>query len=130
MATELVILAWTLVLALVHVFAAGISRTRQYGSRWGMGPRDGEMPPLAPLPGRLQRAQQNFFETFPLFAVAVLIAALTGQLSTQTLVGAHLYFWARLAYLPIYALGVPMVRSLVWGVAFLGLLLILAAILF
>jgi uncharacterized MAPEG superfamily protein len=43
--------------------------------------------------------------------------------------GAHLYFWARVVYLPLYALGVPLVRSLVWNVAFAGIVLLLLALL-
>lgn len=130
MPTELLLLAWTLVLALVHIFAAASVRTRQYGVAWNMGPRDQEMPAPSPLAGRLARAQANFFETLPLFAAAVLIAAVSGELSRLTLVGAHLYFWARLAYLPVYALGIPRLRSLIWGVGFVGLVLILVEILF
>ena len=43
-------------------------------------------------------------------------------------VGASLYFWARLAYLPIYILGIPYLRTLVWVVSFWGLLRVLGAL--
>ena len=59
---------------------------------------------------------------------AVLIAHVTGAESALTLWGASLYFWARLAYIPLYALGVPVVRSLVWMVSLVGLILIFAAL--
>ena len=42
--------------------------------------------------------------------------------------GAQLYFWGRVAYLPLYVLGVPLVRSLVWNVATVGIVLILLAL--
>jgi uncharacterized MAPEG superfamily protein len=45
-------------------------------------------------------------------------------------VGARLYFWGRLAYVPLYAGGVPLIRSLVWNVATIGIVLVLAAVLF
>ena len=42
--------------------------------------------------------------------------------------GAALYFWARVAYIPLYAFGVPYIRSLVWLVSLAGLILIFAAL--
>ena len=39
MTTELTMLAWTLVLALVQVFLPTIGRTRQLGGKWNVGPR-------------------------------------------------------------------------------------------
>ena len=129
MTTELTLLAWTIVLALVYILAFDIVRTRQYGLKWNTGARDAAMPPLTPFADRLGRAQANLFETLPLFAAAVLIAHAAGVHSGRTVLGAQLYFWARLAYLPLYAFGVPQVRSLVWLVSLAGLLLIVFAIL-
>jgi uncharacterized MAPEG superfamily protein len=54
------------------------------------------------MPGRLQRALRNFGETFPLFAAAVLIAHVENVHNAYTLWGAHLYFWGRVVYLPLY----------------------------
>ncbi|MNR69179.1 hypothetical protein D3C85_1942550 [compost metagenome] len=53
------------------------------------------------------------------------IAGKDGQL---TFVGTHLYFFARLIYLPLYAFGVPYIRTLVWLVAAAGLVMCLAAL--
>ena len=53
MTTELIVLAWGCVLALVHILAAAQVKTRQYGSKWNVGPRDEELPPPNPLVGRL-----------------------------------------------------------------------------
>ncbi|MDO8034609.1 MAPEG family protein [Janthinobacterium sp. SUN128] len=80
--------------------------------------------------GRLRRAQANLFETLPLFAAAVLIAHVTAQESALTLYGAALYLAARVLYLPLYAFGVPVVRTLVWCVSIAGLLMLFWAILF
>jgi uncharacterized MAPEG superfamily protein len=38
------------------------------------------------------------------------------------------YFWARLAYLPLYAAGIAYLRSLVWAVSLLGMLMVLAGL--
>ena len=128
MNTELTYLAATLVLAVVQILWADVARTGQYGLKWNMSPRDGEMPPLKPMPARLFRAQANLFETLPLFIGAILIAHVAGREQALTHWGAILYFWARLVYLPLYAFGVPQIRSLVWIVSFVGLLMTIAAL--
>lgn len=129
MTTELTMLAWTLVLALVYVIAFDLVRTRQYGTKWNMGARDEAMPPLSATADRLGRAQANLFETLPVFAAAVLVAHVAGVHTRWTILGAELYFWARLIYLPLYAFGVPVVRSIVWIVSLAGLLMVLLAVL-
>jgi len=125
---EIVLLAATLILAIVNLFWAANARTKQYGVEWNMGARDEALPPLQPLPGRLLRAQANLMETLPLFAAAVLAATVVGRLGALTAWGAHLYFFGRLVYLPLYAAGIPRIRTLVWMVSLLGLLLVIAGI--
>jgi uncharacterized MAPEG superfamily protein len=125
MPIELRLLAATLVLALVQILATAQVRTKQYGTKWNMGARDEEMPPLNPLAGRLVRAQANLFETLPLFIGAVLAATVTDKLGARTEVGAYLYFLGRLIYVPLYAFGIPMIRTLVWGVSLAGLILVI-----
>ncbi len=129
MTTELTLLAWTLVLAFVYIMAFDLARTRQYGNTWNMGARDGAMPPLNPVAERLARAQANLFETLPLFIAAVLIAHAAEVGTRWTVIGAQLYFWGRVIYLPLYAFGVPLVRSLVWLASMLGLAMIVYAVL-
>lgn len=128
MTIELKMLALSIVLGFAHVLIAIRAVTRQYGTRWNMGPRDDIMPPLEPLPGRLDRARANFLETFPFFAAAVLIAHVAGREGDLTALGVQLYFWARLVYLPLYAFGIPKFRTLVWVIAMAGTLLILVAL--
>ncbi|MEO6338531.1 MAG: MAPEG family protein, partial [Caulobacteraceae bacterium] len=109
--------------------ATATVRTQQYGSKWNTGARDEELPPAKPIVGRLQRAQSNLYETLPLFAAVVLIAHVAGRENAQTALGAQLYFWGRVIYVPLYALGVPMVRSLVFLVSLIGLIMVLVAVL-
>ena len=129
MTTELLILGWVLVLALVQIVLAGAMRTAETGVAYNMGPRDAAAPPARPVTARLQRAQANLFETLPLFAAAVLIAHVAGREGELTLWGSYAYLGARLLYVPLYAFGVPVVRSVVWGVGLLGIVMILFAIL-
>jgi uncharacterized MAPEG superfamily protein len=123
--TELVVLTWGCILGFVHILAAAQAKTRQYGTKWNMGARDEELPPLNPLAGRLARAQANFFETFPLLIAGIIIVSGRGLTDSTTALGAWLWLGGRVAYLPLYALGVPMVRSLAWGVSLIGIVLVL-----
>ena len=75
------------------------------------------------------RAQANLFETLPIFAAAVIMAHVAGKDGGPlTLWGTHLYLFGRVLYLPLYAFGVAYVRSLVWGVSFVGLVMVIAAL--
>ncbi|HXK22649.1 MAG TPA: MAPEG family protein [Myxococcota bacterium] len=115
-------------LGFVHIVAASHSASLQRGYRWAASARDEPVDPLRGVAGRLDRASRNFFETFPLFAAAVLAGHAIGRHNALTEWGARLYFWGRVCYLPLYAAGIPLVRSLVWNVASVGILLCLAAL--
>lgn len=130
MTQELTLLGWTLVLAIVQVLLPGMLRTQETGVDYNASPRDTpSSAPVGKVTERLLRAQRNLFEMLPLFAAAILIAHVAGRNGVLTLWGAWLYFGARVLYVPLYAVGIPYVRSLVWAVGFFGLLLVLFAIL-
>jgi uncharacterized MAPEG superfamily protein len=67
-------------------------------------------------------------ETFGFFAAAVLAAVATQRTTPDTAMGVELYFWARVIYLPLYVIGVPYVRTLVWAVSLWGMLKVLLAL--
>ncbi|MGE0178373.1 MAG: MAPEG family protein [Sphingomonas sp.] len=125
MTTELTMLAWGCLLAIVHIFAAVRAKTAQYGTKWNVGARDETLPPLNPIAGRLARAQANFFETFPVMIAAVAIVSIADLESRWTAIGAGLWLAARLIYLPLYGFGVPMVRTLVWAASIAGIGMVL-----
>lgn len=129
MTIELTILTWTLILAFVQILLFDFARTGQYGLKWNTGPRDETMPPLSAVAGRLKRAQDNLFETLPLFIGAVLIAHVANRDSNITAMGAQVYFWGRVAYVPLYAFGIRQVRSIVWLISTAGLVAVVYAIL-
>jgi len=125
MGMEMKMLLWSIVLGLVQVALAATLVTGQRGLAWGAGARDGEPAPVTPVAARLQRAAANFLETFPFFAAAVLAVVVTGRADAISALGAQLYFWARLVYVPVYAAGVPLLRTLVWTVSIVGLVMVL-----
>ena len=78
-----------------------------------------------PLRARALGAHHNGIETFPFFAVAVLMVVALGRTNAHTALGAQLYLWGRVAYVPLYAAGLPWVRTVAWAVSLAGILLIL-----
>ena len=129
MPTEIRILAYGAILLLVYIFAAEHLKTRQYGAKWNMGARDEAVPPLSPVAGRLARAQANFLEAFPIAIVALLGVVVANRTSSTTALGGWIWLGARVAYLPLYALGVPVVRTIAFAISLVGLALVIKPLL-
>lgn len=125
MSIEIRMLAWTIVLGFVQLLLAAGTMTAQRGTRWNASARDGTPAPLTGIAARLERAFRNFLETFAFFAAAVLAVVLLQRQDAHTALGAQLYFWARVVYVPLYAAGIPYVRSLVWVLAMAGVVMVL-----
>ena len=130
MPQEILILALAAVLLVVHIQAAIRVKTKQYGIAWNMGARDEAMPQPDPVVGRLERARDNFLETLPIAIIALFGVVVAGKTSEVTAIAAWTWLAARAVYLPLYWAGVPKVRTLVWGVGTLAILIVLAALVF
>ena len=127
MTTELTYLAWSVVLGLVHAIATGQFTTAQKGVTYAMSARD-EKKPLEGIGARVERAFANFMQTFAFFAAAVLTAHAAGRHSGLTTTGAALYFWSRVVYVPLYATGIPVARTLAFLGGVVGIVMILWAL--
>ena len=125
---ELTLLGVAVVIGLVQLVWTSVAGAGQRDPKWMAGPRDEPVPALTGVAGRLDRAFTNFKETFPLYAAAVVAAVLAGKLGTLALWGSALYVAARALYVPIYAAGIPMIRTLVWIAGMVGIILILVAL--
>ena len=123
MKPELMLLAWAVVLTLAQMLVAASGAASQYGVMPLFGNREG-LAPLTGWAGRAQRAHRNMLENLVLFAALVLICAITNKTNATTLLGAQLFFWARLAYAVIYVAGIPYLRTAAWLASIVGLVLI------
>ena len=123
--TEITMLWASALLGTVYLLAAVIPSVLGRGMPWAAGPRDEPAPAIGKLGARLDRAWKNFVETFPLFVAAVLVEAQVPQDSEIAAMGAQLYFWGRVAFLPLYAIGVPFLRTIAWTVALAGIAMVL-----
>ena len=112
-----------LCLLIPYIGLVGLARAPG-GMAWGFGNRD--VPIAVPAwVERTRRAHANMVENLAPFAVLVLVAHLTGKANGTTALGAELFFLGRVAHLLVYAAGIPVVRTLVFGVAVAGEILIL-----
>lgn len=110
-------------LLLVHLMAQALIATAELGAAWNAGPRDEDLRPQGVLAGRAARALRNYLETFPAFGLLAVLLIALGRADGIGLNGAWLWLAARAVYLPLYLLGIPYLRSVVWGVAAIGLCL-------
>ena len=129
MPVELKILALGAVLLFVHIFTATRFKTAQYGRKWNVGARDEALPEPNPISGRTMRAQANFAETFPIAIVALLGVVIAGKTSQWTAIGGWIWLGARVVYLPLYAAGVPVIRTVVWTIGMVGLAMVIKPLL-
>jgi uncharacterized MAPEG superfamily protein len=91
-------------------------------ARGRLRPADYVVAPTSTLPhwvNRANRAHQNAVESFAPFAAAVLVAHAVGVSTTGTVVGAAVFFWARLAHALVHIAGFKhlMARTVIFTVA-------------
>ena len=130
MAVELKILALGALLLFVYIFTATRFKTQQYGREWNVSARDEALPPPNPMSGRTMRAQANFLETFPIAIVALLGVVIAGRTSAMTALGGWIWLGARVVYLPLYAAGIPVIRTVIWTISMIGLGMVIWPLLF
>ncbi len=105
MTLELKLLVWSAVLALVQMLVALLAAIAQVGLMALVGNRE-NLPAFAGWAGRAQRAHRNMLESLTIFAALVLVAQVAGKSNAVTALGAQLFFWGRLAYAPVYVIGI------------------------
>ncbi len=124
---ELQMLFCALALGAIQLLIAVLAGVATRGMPWAAGPRDVAGAPFGKIAGRLDRAYWNFLETFPFFAAAVLLIHAVDKSTANSVLGAQIYVWARLLYIPAYVIGVPFARTLVWVASFVGILMVMSA---
>ena len=124
MKPELTLLVWSVVLSIVHMAIAVQALVSTKGLMAAVGNREG-LPELPGWAGRAVRANRNMAENLALFAAVVLAAAVIDKSNNMTMLGAQLFFYARIAYAVCYIGGFIWLRTLSWLVSIAGVVLIL-----
>jgi uncharacterized MAPEG superfamily protein len=84
--------------------------------------------PQSPWAQRLYFAHTNAVDNLVTFAPLVLILDSIGRSTAATAIACAVYFWARLAHAAVYAMGVPVVRTLAFAVSLLAQIVLVLAI--
>ena len=123
MKPEIMYLAWSVLLAIVHMLVTVVALVQHSGMAVALGNR-ANLPELPGWGGRAGRANDNMAQNLVLFAAAVLAVVAAGTTNATTLLGAQLFFWARIAYAVCYLGGIPWLRTASWLVSLVGILMI------
>ncbi len=112
------------------LLAASLIRVKGWtlrGTLLAFGNRD-NLPEPSPFAGRAERTARNTFENFVLFAAIALVGHVAGVQSPKLLLGAQIFFWARLVYIPVYYAGIVYLRTAVWAVSIVGMAMMVVAL--
>jgi uncharacterized MAPEG superfamily protein len=128
MHTDIRILTYAAIFAWLQIMIASGLRTRgDLGLAFG---NRADVPEPTPLAGRGERAARNMLENLILFTAVVLAAQGAGVGgSARVILGARLFFWARVAYYPVYLAGITYLRTALWAVGVAGMAMIASKIL-
>ncbi len=124
MTPELQYLVYGVILLIMHVIIQATFSDLSKGLGWALGPQD-EARDQNVTAARIEHALANYLETFPAFAALALILTVTEMGTATSALGAAIWFWARVAYIPAYASGIPLVRSVAWFASLGGLAMML-----
>ncbi len=127
MTPELTYLAYTIALFFFVVFIQALAGIRQHGGMVLANSRDGLPAPDTYL-ARTKRLVDNFRENLWFFVPLILIAAISGISNQWTVLGAQIFFFARLAHAVWYIAGWPFIRPLFWLAGVIACVLIFLAL--
>jgi len=124
MIPELTYLVYAVILLIAHMLVQATFSDLSKGLSWALGAQDEPRKPSV-FAARLERALRNYVYNLPAFVALALVLAVTETNTASTATGAALWFWARVAYVPAYASGIPLVRSIAWFASLVGLILMI-----
>ncbi len=114
---------WILMALAVFVanaFLPALLYLPQIGISGHVGPRD-TLPEHSLLAGRARRSMANHIENIPVFLGLALLNLLSATADLGlALLGAQLFVFGRIAYMPAALSGIPWVRSVSYVVSFAG----------
>ncbi|MDE2473998.1 MAG: MAPEG family protein [Alphaproteobacteria bacterium] len=127
MTSELMYLVWSVALTFIIMLIAVMGAIADVGLPKLAGNRE-DVPRFGGWAGRATRAHLNMLESLVLFAILVLVAQAANIHNGNTLLGAELFFWGRVAHAIVYLAGIPWLRTLAWAVSVVGLVMLFIAV--
>ena len=126
----LTLVIYMAVLTWLTLLIAGLVRSKAWtlpGTMIALGNRD-NLPEATPFAGRAERTARNTAENFMLFAAIALVTHAAGASSPRVAMGAEIFFWSRLLFIPIYYAGIIYLRTAVWLVSMIGLAMMISGV--
>ena len=127
MTTELSMLLYTTLIFFALLAGNSTYGTIRMGMGWAFGNRS-EPADLGETGARIKRTIENHKEGLLLFVPVVLIIAVAGLSTPQTVLGAQIYFFCRLLHAATYVMGIPYIRSISWIAGIVALAMMVAAL--
>lgn len=127
---ELRLLTYTALICLLVWIPYILSEIKLRGLSRAVGYPSGVVDDLPAWAQRTHRAHMNLVENIGPFAILILVAHVLGISNGLTVLGAHLFFWSRIAQTVIMIAGISWLRTLAFAAGLIGNLLILGQILY
>lgn len=119
MTIEIQMLVCSVGLFILTVAVQASAGVLQMGLPWAFGNRD-DAPATTGFAGRARRCVQNSIEAMVMFVPLVIAAVLAQQTDHWSALGAQVFLYGRAAYVAIYLIGIPYVRTLAWAAGLAG----------
>ena len=123
--SELTCLELSVLLWVAHILVQFFATRAEFGDAYLLTPRDTEPVAKGLACGRATRALDNYVENYGPFIAMALALIATGQHGGIGALGATIWILARIIYLPVYIVGVIYVRTALWAISVIGLLMML-----
>ena len=121
----LLVIFLVLILLFVLTSLPGNLLVKQVGAKAQMGPRD-DLPKPTPELARSRRALENLQETLPIFLVLAVLSIVLAEQGIVSLIGAWVYFIARVLHPVFYMRAMSPWRSISYLVGLIGLVALAA----
>ena len=128
--SELTCLELSVLLWVAHILVQFFTTRAEFGDAYLLTPRDTEPVAKGLACGRATRALANYVENYGPFIAMALALIATGQSGGLGAAGATIWLLARIVYLPVYLMGIIYVRTVLWGISVVGLLMMLARLIY
>ena len=128
MTQEFMWLTFTVILTMVLWIPYTLDRIKVRGPMGAMANPSRDDKPQSPWAQRLYFAHTNAVDNLVVFAPLVLILDSMGHSTQSTIIACAVYFWARLAHAVIYALGIPVLRTVAFTIGFLAQAVLVLAV--
>ena len=123
--SELTCLELSVALWLVHVLVQATVGNIELPFGYLFTSRDKPAAASGLLFGRATRALVNYVENLTPFVAVALALMVTQRTGGSGALGATIWILARIVYLPVYVFGIIYVRTIVWGISIIGLVMML-----